>query len=151
MKCPFCSNLDDKVLDSRLSQNGEIIRRRRECLACKARFTSHEQIEKVTFKVIKRDKSREEYKPEKLAYGISRALEKRPVSKEQQDLLIQKIFNEASALARQTKEIASEELGKIVLKELRNIDQVSYIRFASVYNKFENVQEFIDEIKSIST
>ena len=149
MRCPNCGNLDDKVLESRTMVNGESIRRRRECLACGYRFTSYERIDEKPFMVIKRDLRRQPFEREKLEKGIARALEKRPVSSS----MIEQISNDIEDLAvkkgRESREISTADLGELVLEKLYTIDTGAYIRFASVYRHFENLDEFITEVKNI--
>ena len=149
MRCPNCGNIDDKVLESRTIVNGESIRRRRECLACGYRFTSYERIDEKPFMVIKRDQRRQPFDRDKLEKGISRALEKRPVSTS----MIEQISNDIEDLAvkkgRESRESSTADLGELVLEKLYSIDKVAYIRFASVYRHFENLDEFITEVKNI--
>jgi len=149
MRCPSCGNLDDKVLESRTMANGESIRRRRECLACGHRFTSYERIDEKPFMVVKRDGRRQPFDRTKLDKGIERALEKRPVS----TAMVEQIANDIEDLAiikgKETREISTSDLGELVLEKLYTIDKVSYIRFASVYRNFENLEEFIKEVKKI--
>ena len=133
MRCPYCGNLDDKVLESRTIVNGESIRRRRECLACGYRFTSYERIDEKPFMVIKRDQRRQPFDRAKLEKGIERALEKRPISTS----LIEQISNDIEDMAvkkgKESREISTADLGELVLEKLYDIDKVAYIRFASVY------------------
>ena len=149
MRCPYCGKLDDKVLESRTMVNGESIRRRRECLSCGYRFTSYERIDEKPFMVIKRDGRRQPFDRIKLEKGIERALEKRPVSTS----MVEQISNDIEDLAikngRESREISTTELGELVLEKLYAIDKVAYIRFASVYRHFENLDEFITEVKNI--
>jgi len=149
MRCPYCGNLDDKVLESRTIVNGESIRRRRECLACGYRFTSYERIDEKPFMVIKRDQRRQPFDRAKLEKGIERALEKRPISSS----LIEQISNDIEDLAvkkgKESREISTADLGELVLEKLSEVDKVAYIRFASVYRHFENLEEFITEVKNI--
>lgn len=149
MRCPYCGNLDDKVLESRTIVNGESIRRRRECLACGYRFTSYERIDEKPFMVIKRDQRRQPFDRAKLEKGIERALEKRPISTS----LIEQISNDIEDMAvkkgKESREISTADLGELVLEKLYDIDKVAYIRFASVYRHFENLDEFITEVKNI--
>ena len=149
MRCPSCGNLDDKVLESRTMANGESIRRRRECLACGHRYTSYERIDEKPFMVVKRDGRRQPFDRTKLDKGIERALEKRPVS----TAMVEQIANDIEDLAiikgKETREISTSDLGELVLEKLYTIDKVSYIRFASVYRNFENLEEFIKEVKKI--
>ncbi len=149
MRCPYCGNLDDKVLESRTIVNGESIRRRRECLGCGYRFTSYERIDEKPFMVVKRDQRRQPFDRAKLEKGIERALEKRPISTS----LIEQISNDIEDLAvkkgKESREISTADLGELVLEKLYEIDKVAYIRFASVYRHFENLDEFITEVKNI--
>lgn len=149
MRCPYCGNLDDKVLESRTMINGESIRRRRECLACGYRFTSYERIDEKPFMVIKRDQTRQPFDRTKLERGIARALEKRPVSTSLMEQLSNDIEDLAIKKGKETREIATSELGELVLEKLYDLDKVAYIRFASVYRHFENLEEFITEVKNV--
>jgi len=148
MKCPHCGYEEDKVLESRPSSDKTSVRRRRECLKCSARFTSYERVEERPIMVIKRDGRREPYKREKLLAGIFKACEKRPVSMDSiEDLIddIEKDLRETS-----TREIESKMIGKIAMKKLHGLDQVAYVRFASVYRQFQDVSEFVKEVKQLS-
>jgi transcriptional repressor NrdR len=149
MKCPNCGCLEDKVLESRQIAEGNSIRRRRECIKCSYRFTSYELIEEKQLMVVKRDDRREAFSREKLASGIRRAIEKRPVSQADVDLLLQDIEEAALIAAGEHHEIASMVLGEMIMKRLGELDQVAYIRFASVYRQFKDVKEFIKEIENI--
>ena len=149
MRCPSCGNIDDKVLESRTMANGESIRRRRECLACGNRFTSYERIDEKPFMVIKRDGRRQPFDRLKLDKGIERALEKRPVSTSMVEQIANDIEDLAIIKGKETREISTSDLGELVLEKLYTIDKVSYIRFASVYRNFENLEEFIEEVKKI--
>lgn len=149
MRCPYCGNLDDKVLESRTMVNGESIRRRRECLACGYRFTSYERIDEKPFMVVKRDERRQPFDRAKLEKGIERALEKRPVSMSMVEQISNDIEDLAIKLGKETREISTTELGELVLEKLYTLDKVAYIRFASVYRHFENLEEFITEVKNI--
>ncbi|MCI5606957.1 MAG: transcriptional regulator NrdR [Treponema sp.] len=149
MRCPNCGNLEDKVLESRTMINGESIRRRRECLACGYRFTSYERIDEKPFMVIKRDGRRQPFDRKKLEKGIERALEKRPFSTSMVEQISNDIEDAAIKQGRETREISTTDLGNLVLEKLSKIDKVSYIRFASVYKHFENLDEFITEVKNI--
>ena len=149
MRCPHCGSLDDKVIDSRTLANGESIRRRRECLSCGLRFTSYERIEEKPLMVVKRDGRREPFERTKLERGISRALEKRPVSQLSTENLINEIEDEAALKGKAANEIPSAELGQMVLRQLYSLDKVAYIRFASVYRKFETMDEFLREIERL--
>ena len=149
MRCPYCGNLDDKVLESRTMINGESIRRRRECLACGYRFTSYERIDEKPFMVVKRDGRRQPFDRAKLEKGIERALEKRPVSTSMVEQLSNDIEDLAIKLGKEAREISTASLGELVLEKLSDIDAVAYIRFASVYRHCENLEEFITEVKNI--
>lgn len=149
MRCPSCGSLDDKVIESRSMVNGESIRRRRECNQCHYRFTSYERIEEKPFMVVKRDGRREPFDQEKLARGIERALEKRPIPTTLIDQIVTEIVDEAYTQGKITREISTIDLGEIVLKRLNGLDKVAYIRFASVYKHFNNLDEFINEVKKI--
>lgn len=151
MKCPYCNKEEDRVLDSRVIRDGEAVRRRRECLSCKKRFTTYEYVERSPLMIIKNDGQREEYDRDKLMAGITLAVKKRPVSRATIEKIVADIENE---IADEYKlEIESKELGERVLAKLIDIDQVAYVRFASVYHAFQNINEFaqalqgIDEIK----
>lgn len=149
MRCPNCGNLDDKVLESRTMINGESIRRRRECIACGYRFTSYERIDEKPFMVVKRDERRQPFDRLKLEKGIERALEKRPFSTSMVEQISNDIEDEAVKIGRESREISTSKLGELVLEKLYSIDKVAYIRFASVYRHFENLDEFITEVKNI--
>jgi transcriptional repressor NrdR len=150
MRCPYCGTNEDKVIESRMLANGESIRRRRECIECGYRFTSYEHIEEKQLMVIKRDGSRQPFDIKKIKHGILRAIEKRPISHSQVEEVLIDLENEAQMKTLNTHEISSTELGEMVLKKLYGLDKVAYIRFASVYRKFENVEEFIREIEKLS-
>ena len=150
MRCPYCGNTEDKVLQSRQMADGESIRRRRECLSCGHRFTSYERIEEKPFMVVKRDGRREPFDVAKITRGIERAVEKRPVSTEMLEQLVSEIEEEAYTAGKSDREVSSETVGELVLKRLNSVDKVAYIRFASVYRKFSNLEEFVDEVKRIS-
>ncbi len=149
MRCPYCGSLDDKVIESRTMANGESIRRRRECVSCGYRFTSYERIEEKPFMVIKRDGRRQPFDRKKLEKGITRALEKRPVSTDMIENLINDIEDRAVISAKANREISTSQLGELVLERLFDLDKVAYIRFASVYKHFENLDEFITEVNSL--
>ena len=151
MRCPNCGSLDDKVLESRTMVNGESIRRRRECLSCGYRFTSYERIDEKPFYVVKSDGRRQPFEREKLEKGIENALKKRPIPTTQVEQLITDIDDAAVRQGREEREIGTAELGEIVLQKLYEVDKVAYIRFASVYKRFENIEEFLNEIKNIKT
>lgn len=150
MKCPICSCIDDKVIETRLIGDGESIRRRRECISCGYRFTTYEQIEEKELMVIKRDGRREKFNIDKLNGGISKAIEKRPISQNTIEDLLHSIQEQAIIKAGDTHEISSLEIGEMVMEKLHSLDQVAYIRFASVYRQFEDIKEFIREINHIT-
>lgn len=147
MYCPFCNANDTKVTDSRLMRETNQVRRRRECLICKERFTTYETAELALPSVIKRDDRRDSFSEEKLRAGILRALEKRPVSLEQIESAISHIIHKARASGE--REIPSKQIGEWVMHELRNLDQVAYVRFASVYRSFQDIKEFREEISRL--
>jgi transcriptional repressor NrdR len=144
MHCPFCSATETKVIDSRLVSDGHQVRRRRECLACHERYTTFEGAELVMPRIIKRDGSREPFNEDKMRNGLVRALEKRPVSTEEMELSINKLKSTLRATGE--REVSSEMLGTIIMKQLKSLDKVAYIRFASVYRSFEDIKEFGEEI-----
>ena len=148
MKCPFCGCIDTKVLDSRPNEDRTAIRRRRECEKCKKRFTTYEKIETIPLIVIKKDNNRETYDRTKIERGILRACYKRPVSAERIEKLMDEIENDIFALG--TSEIKSSVIGEIVMDKIKEVDQVAYVRFASVYREFKDVNTFIDEIKKLT-
>jgi transcriptional repressor NrdR len=149
MRCPYCGNFDDKVIESRNLANGDAIRRRRECNDCGCRFTSYERIEDKQFMVIKRDARREPFDRKKIERGVERALEKRPVSQMNIERLINEIEDSAALLGKVNHEIATEVIGNLVMEKLEALDKVAYIRFASVYRHFNDVAEFIKEIQKM--
>ena len=145
MKCPYCSAPDTKVLDSRNSEEGSVIRRRRKCEGCQKRFTTFETIELSMPMVIKRDGRREPYNKEKINHGIQKSCEKRPISAVQIERIINNI--EKAILDISDKEIHTKDIGNLVMMYLRHLDPVAYIRFAAVYRKFQDVEEFVNELK----
>lgn len=147
MRCPKCGNQDDKVLDSRAAQEGKIIRRRRECLSCGHRFTTFEEILPEELRVVKRDGRHEDFSRQKLYSGILAACQKRPVSSAQIEALINDIID--VLLRRDVRDISSEEIGKLVMDQLESLDAVAYVRFASVYKRFESVGEFRNAIEKL--
>ena len=149
MRCPYCGSMDDKVLESRTMANGESIRRRRECISCGYRFTSYEHIEEKPFMVVKRDGRRQPFDRNKLEKGIERALEKRPVSTTSLENIVNEIEDQAIMQGKTNREISTEELGDLVLEKLNLVEKVAYIRFASVYRHFENLDEFIKEVNKL--
>ena len=147
MKCPYCSNLGDKVVDSRESREGEVIRRRRECLSCGRRFTSYERIDEIPYMVVKKDGTRERFERQKLVAGLLKACEKRPVSVAAIEGVADRV--EAMLQDRAEKEIATAEIGAFVMQELKALDKVAYVRFASVYRHFRDIGEFMTELKDL--
>ena len=147
MKCPACSNLENKVIDSRLNKEGNSTRRRRECLSCNERFTTYERIEKTLPYVIKKDGRREEFDRDKILSGVKKACQKRPVSIQQMEMLVDRVEQYCQDLGE--KEISAIVPGEKVVKELYNMDDVAYVRFASVYKSFKDVNEFMIELKDI--
>jgi transcriptional repressor NrdR len=147
MKCPFCGHLGDKVVDSRESKEGEVIRRRRECLGCGRRFTSYERIDEIPYMVIKKDGSRERFERQKLISGLLKACEKRPVSMASIEKVADRV--EGALQDKPEKEISTEEIGAFVMNELRRLDKVAYVRFASVYRHFRDINEFMSELKDL--
>jgi transcriptional repressor NrdR len=149
MRCPFCGSLDDKVIETRTFANGDSMRRRRECNSCGHRFTSYERIEEKQFMVVKRDGRRQPFDRAKLEKGISRAVEKRPIATQTIENIVNEIEDTAMMRGKETREIPTSGLGELVLEQLYRIDKVAYIRFASVYRHFENMDEFIKEINRL--
>jgi transcriptional repressor NrdR len=147
MRCPKCGNQDDKVIDSRASREGSTIRRRRECLACNHRFTTYEEIEREGLMVIKRDGRREEFSRDKLLSGLRKACQKRPISPKVIEELAEKIADELSD--KYDREVPGMAVGERVMEGLREIDKVAYVRFASVYRRFEEATEFVREVKKL--
>ena len=147
MKCPFCAHPDDKVVDSRTIKDGELIRRRRECLSCTKRFTTYERIEEIPLMVAKKDGRREAFDRSKIVIGILKACEKRPVGIEQIEDMVDRI--EKSINSSMEKEVSSEAVGSMVMEELRHLDEVAYVRFASVYRQFKDIDEFMDVLKTL--
>lgn len=149
LKCPYCGYEESKVIDSRSADDGERIRRRRECLKCHKRFTTHEVIETVPIIVVKRDKSREVFDRNKLTAGILRACEKRPVSIQQIEKMVDHI--EAKLQSSLDREVTSMQIGELTMEELKNVDEVSYVRFASVYRQFKDINTFMEELNKLLT
>ncbi|GMO30122.1 MAG: transcriptional regulator NrdR [Spirochaetaceae bacterium] len=149
MRCPFCGNLEDKVTDSRSLASGSAVRRRRECLSCGARFTSYERIEERPVMVIKRDGRREPFDRTKIERGLERAIQKRPVSPMEIDRLVNEVEDEVAIVAGVEREASTKTIGEMVLARLGALDKVAYIRFASVCRHFENLEEFVEEIKRL--
>ena len=147
MKCPYCAHLGDKVVDSRESREGEVIRRRRECLGCGKRFTSYERIDEIPYMVVKKDGSRERFERQKLVAGLLKACEKRPVSVASLEAIADRV--ESTLQERAEKEITTNEIGASVMEELKKLDKVAYVRFASVYRHFRDIGEFMTELKDL--
>jgi transcriptional repressor NrdR len=145
LKCPFCANGENKVIDSRISKDGSAIRRRRECLACEKRFTTYEFVEEVLPVVVKKDGRREPFDRLKIVNGIKKACEKRPISMDAIEMMVENV--EQACQEYQGKEIPSSMVGEKVMKELQRLDGVAYVRFASVYRQFRDVGEFLEELK----
>lgn len=149
MLCPYCKKGNSRVIDSRDLGGGESIRRRRECMACERRFTTYERVESVSLMVVKKDGRREEFIPDKLRQKIRVALTKRAIGEEELDVIVGRI--ESELLAMGTKEVPSGAIGELVLHELKNLDQVAYIRFASVYREFADIADLRREVEGLST
>ncbi|NNE99139.1 MAG: transcriptional repressor NrdR [Pyrinomonadaceae bacterium] len=145
MRCPFCGNVEDKVVDSREAKDGNSIRRRRECIGCGKRFTSYERIDEIPYMIVKKDGQREKFDRNKILSGLLRASEKRPISAMQLEQVVDKV--EKYVQNSSDKERKSSALGKIIMRELKKLDKVAYVRFASVYLEFEDVSEFMTELK----
>ncbi len=147
MKCPYCGHLEDKVVDSRESREGEVIRRRRECLECGRRFTSYERVDEIPYMVVKKDGRRERFDRQKLIAGLLKACEKRPVRVNALEAVADRV--EAALQERPDKEISTTEIGQHVMQELRQLDKVAYVRFASVYRHFRDIGEFMTELEDL--
>ena len=147
MKCPFCSHLEDKVVDSRESKEGEVIRRRRECLSCGKRFTSYERIDQIPHLVVKKDGRRERFDREKVMAGLLKACEKRPVSVKSLEATVDQV--EAMVHESPDREVAAEQIGEFLMDSLRDLDKVAFVRFASVYRDFKDVDQFMATLKGL--
>ncbi|PKN53620.1 MAG: transcriptional regulator NrdR [Deltaproteobacteria bacterium HGW-Deltaproteobacteria-13] len=147
MKCPFCGHAENKVIDSRISKDGKAVRRRRECLSCTKRFTTYEYVEDVLPMVVKKDGRREQFDRQKILNGIKKACEKRPISMESIDKLVENV--EQACQEMQVEEISSTIIGEKIMNELKTFDGVAYVRFASVYRQFRDVGEFMSELKDL--
>jgi transcriptional repressor NrdR len=147
MKCPFCTSLDNKVIDSRLSKDGNVVRRRRECIECHRRFTTHERVEEILPVVIKKDGRREIFDRGKILSGVQKACSNRPVSIDAIEGLVDRV--ERHFQDKGDKEIICNEVGEIVMHELHQLDEVAYVRFASVYRQFKDISEFMTEVKDL--
>lgn len=147
MKCPFCGHKEDRVIDSRSSEEGRSIRRRRECLNCRKRFTTYEDIEEASLMVIKKDGRREPFDRKKILAGIQKACEKRPISTQGLEELVDKV--EYSLQSKFEKEVDSSQIGEVVMGFLYDLDEVAYVRFASVYRQFKDINQFMKELKAL--
>jgi transcriptional repressor NrdR len=147
MKCPFCGHEEDRVIDSRPTDEGSSIRRRRECIKCEKRFTTYEKVESLPLMVIKKDKTRQVYSREKILNGLLRACEKRPVSADDLEKLVDEI--ESRIYNSLQKEITTQAIGEMVMAGLKNLDEVAYVRFASVYRQFKDINTFMEELKKL--
>jgi transcriptional repressor NrdR len=147
MRCPKCGGQDDKVIDSRSSREGATIRRRRQCIACGFRFTTYEEVERAGLMVLKRDGRREEFSKEKLMSGLKKACQKRPISPKTIEDVVERIVNEVTD--KYEREVPAEAIGKLVMEGLRQTDDVAYVRFASVYRRFQEATDFVHEVKKL--
>jgi len=148
VKCPFCDEIEDKVVDSRMAKEGEVIRRRRECLGCKRRYTTYERVEEILPVVVKKDGRREPFDRAKILSGLKKACEKRPISTATIEAVTDQIEKRIQEMGES--EIESRIVGEEVMKELHQLDQVAYVRFASVYREFKDIDQFMDELKSLA-
>jgi transcriptional regulator NrdR len=148
VKCPFCDDVEDKVVDSRMAKEGEVIRRRRECLSCKRRFTTYERVEETMPVVVKKDGRREPFDRGKIVSGLKKACEKRPISTATIETVTDRIEKRIQEMGET--EIVSTSVGEEVMKELSQLDQVAYVRFASVYREFKDIDQFMEEIKALA-
>ena len=147
MKCPFCAHMEDRVVDSRESREGDVIRRRRECLKCERRFTSYERVDEIPYMVVKKDGRREPFDREKVQAGVLKACEKRPIPMAKVEALVNAI--EKYVQESRERERSTEKIGEMIMRRLKELDQVAYVRFASVYRDFKDVSEFMTELKSL--
>ncbi len=147
MKCPFCDHTEDKVIDSRSSNEDKSVRRRRECLKCKKRFTTYEYVEEIPLMVIKKDGRREPFDRNKIINGILKSCEKRPVSMEKVEAIVDKVEKELQNSF--DKEVKAQEIGELVMEHLHTLDEVAYVRFASVYRQFKDINHFMKELKDL--
>lgn len=147
MKCPYCGYEDDRVIDSRPTEEGTAVRRRRECSKCQRRYTTYEKVESVPLMVIKKDKTRQPFNREKIINGLLRACEKRPVSIDE----IEKLVNEVESQLYNSlqREVTTKDIGEMVMMKLKNLDEVAYVRFASVYRQFKDINTFMDELRKL--
>ncbi len=147
MKCPYCGFIDDKVIDSRPTEEGSSIRRRRECTSCAKRYTTYEKVESIPLMVVKKDKTRETFDRDKLLNGLLRACEKRPVSLADLEKLVEEV--ESRIYNSLEREITTKKIGEMVMTELKNMDEVAYVRFASVYRQFKDINTFMNELEKL--
>ena len=147
MRCPYCGHMSEKVVDSREGKDGEVIRRRRECLQCHRRFTTYERIEEIQFMVVKKDGRREPFDRNKILSGLLKATQKRPVSVNQVEAIVEEV--EALLAEKPDREIASTEIGERLMQRLHALDDVAYVRFASVYRQFKDASDFVAEVKGL--
>jgi transcriptional repressor NrdR len=145
MRCPFCKGDNDKVVDSRAAEAGAVIRRRRECLECKRRYTTYERVEEIPLRVIKKDGTREPFDRQKIYRGIVKACEKRPVATERLERVVEDIERDLADVA--DREVTSRQIGEMVMQKLRDLDHVAYVRFASVYRAFKDISQFLEELR----
>ena len=148
MKCPFCDELEDKVVDSRMAKEGEVIRRRRECLGCKRRYTTYERVDEILPMVVKKDGRRESFDRTKILAGLKKACEKRPISTATIEAVTDRIEKRIQEMGET--EIESRIVGEELMKELHQLDQVAYVRFASVYREFKDIDQFMDELRTLA-
>lgn len=148
MKCPFCDELEDKVVDSRMAKEGEVIRRRRECLGCKRRYTTYERVDEILPVVVKKDGRRESFDRSKILAGLKKACEKRPISTSTIEAVTDRIEKRIQEMGET--EIESRIVGEELMKELHQLDQVAYVRFASVYREFKDIDQFMDELRTLA-
>ena len=148
MKCPFCDELEDKVVDSRMAKEGEVIRRRRECLGCKRRYTTYERVDEILPMVVKKDGRRESFDRTKILAGLKKACEQRPISTATIETVTDRIEKRIQEMGET--EIESRIVGEELMKELHQLDQVAYVRFASVYREFKDIDQFMDELKTLA-
>lgn len=148
MKCPFCDDVEDKVVDSRMAKEGELIRRRRECLGCKRRFTTYERVDEILPVVVKKDGRREAFDRAKILSGLKKACEKRPISTATIEAVADRIEKHIQEMGET--EIESRIVGEELMKELHQLDQVAYVRFASVYREFKDIDQFMDELRTLA-
>ena len=148
MKCPFCDELEDKVVDSRMAKEGEVIRRRRECLGCKRRYTTYERVDEILPVVVKKDGRRESFDRSKILAGLKKACEKRPISTATIEAVTDRVEKRVQEMGET--EIESRIVGEELMKELHQLDQVAYVRFASVYREFKDIDQFMDELRTLA-